>query len=130
MKKTTTIAIILMAAIILASCGGQPRQNNSLVKVDISKTDLENGKAVYAKTCFSCHKDGMAGAAKIDDKKRWAESASKGLENLQKTVINGVASGAGTYGIMPPRGLCHRCSDKDILDAIGYMLYQAGVGAE
>lgn len=130
MKKTTTIVFILLATIIMASCGGQQMQDTSEAKVDISKTDLENGKAVYAKTCFSCHKDGLAGAAKTDDKKRWAESASKGLENLQKTVIKGVASGSGTYGIMPPRGLCHRCSDKDILDAIGYMLYQAGVGAE
>ena len=87
--------------------------------------DLENGKAVYDRICMACHMTGVAGAAKITDTERWAEVAPKGLKALQESVINGIPD--GKYGVMPERGSCTDCTDKDLYDAVAYILSEAGV---
>ena len=86
--------------------------------------NLENGKVVYDKSCMACHMTGIAGAAALTDKARWTEVASKGLDGLSKSAINGFT---GKHGVMPARGACADCSDEDIIDATAYMLNEAGV---
>lgn len=133
MKKITMLVLALVAVFLITSCGGggsSQTETKKEAKVEKPKPNLENGKIVYEKSCIACHMAGVAGAAKLDDKPRWAESAAKGLDALQKTVIKGVAAGEGKYGVMAPRGACTDCSDKDIFDAIGYILNQAGLTAE
>ncbi len=86
--------------------------------------NLENGKAVYDRSCMACHMTGIAGAAALTDKARWTEVASKGLDGLSKSAINGFT---GEHGVMPAKGACADCSDTDIVDATAYMLNEAGV---
>ena len=73
---------------------------------------------------MACHMTGIAGAAALTDKARWTKVASKGLDGLSKSAINGFT---GEYGVMPAKGACADCSDTDILVATAYMLNEAGV---
>jgi len=132
MKKTTIVLLAVTIFLIISSCGGSGGQAETKTKANAErpKPNLENGKIVYDRACIACHMAGVAGAAKIDDKARWTESAAKGFETLHKHVINGVAAGEGKYGVMAPRGSCTDCTDKDLFDAVGYILNQAGVSAE
>jgi cytochrome c5 len=96
-----------------------------LLAANVKKADVNNGKAVYNKICFACHKDGVAGAAALSNKKRWQENADKGDQSLLKTVKAGVVN--GKYGTMPPKGSCMDCTDQDLYDAIHYMIKESGV---
>lgn len=127
MKIQTQTLLVALIAIIFTSCAGGGNSDSSTTKKAKQeiKVDLKNGKAVYDKVCMACHMTGVAGAAKITDKARWEEVAPRGLKDLQQTVINGVPD--GKYGVMPARGSCTDCSDKDLLDAVGYILNEAGV---
>ena len=89
-----------------------------------TKKELENGKRTYDKICFACHKDGVAGAAAITNKKRWQENADKGLNTLLKHIKAGIVN--GKYGTMPARGGCTDCTDQDLHDAILYMIHESG----
>ncbi|MFA7331333.1 MAG: c-type cytochrome [Candidatus Delongbacteria bacterium] len=86
--------------------------------------DLANGKLVYDKACFACHMTGVSGAAPLTDKVRWETQAAKGMPTLIKHVTEGFT---GTFGTLPAKGTCMDCQEKDLYDAIHYMLSQAGV---
>ena len=91
---------------------------------NIKEANVKNGKTVYNKVCFACHKDGVAGAAAISNKKRWQENAEKGADTMLKNVKKGVIN--GKYGSMPPQGSCLDCSEQDLYDAIMYMIKESG----
>ncbi|HED10934.1 MAG TPA: cytochrome c5 family protein [Caldithrix abyssi] len=111
MKNILLIVFVFMASALLFA--GTP-----------SKAELNNGKTVFNKICFACHKDGVAGAAAITNKKRWQENADKGIKKLVSSVKSGVTN--GKYGTMPPKGGCMDCSEKDIHDAILFMINESG----
>ena len=72
-----------------------------------------DGKAIYDKSCGSCHNKGLAKAPKLGDK-----AALKGdSSSLTATVIKG-------KGIMQPRAGT-QLSDEEIKAAVDYMLAQA-----
>jgi cytochrome c5 len=127
MKRKHQLMIMAMIAIIFSSCGGgSPESKSKSSKPEKEMTyDLDNGKAVFDRLCMACHMTGVAGAAKTTDTERWAEVAPKGLKELQKSVIIGIPD--GKYGVMPERGSCVDCSDKDLYDGVAYILSQAGV---
>lgn len=150
MKKLFTLIIsFALVSFIVASCGGDSAKandankdaDNTEVKVEDNAVvedepaaesdelaqEFQKGKEVYDKICYTCHKAGIAGAAKLDDKERWEESAAKGKEALYSTVKNGVT---GDYGVMPAKGSCADCSDEELQAAVDYMLHEAGVTAE
>lgn len=123
--------MLLALIVVLSGCadGGNSETGKKTSKAAKPKKeltyDLENGKAVYDKICMACHLTGVAGAAKITDAERWAEVAPKGLKELQQSVINGIPD--GKYGVMPERGSCTDCSNQDLIDAVAYILDEAGV---
>ncbi len=110
MKQVAVIFIFIFVAMLFAS--------------GISESERANGKAVFNKICFACHRDGVAGAAAITNKKRWQENADKGMEKLIHSVQAGITN--GKYGTMPPMGGCMDCSEKDIRDAIVFMISESG----
>ncbi|MEE9431014.1 MAG: c-type cytochrome [Melioribacteraceae bacterium] len=136
MKKLLVIVLTLLFSMLIINCGGdsKPVAKKAKSMIDKAKTekaelvvDLANGKKTYEKICTACHATGVGGAAALTNKVRWQANADKGILALQKSVIKGVAKGEGKYGIMAPRGSCADCSDKDIYDAIGYMISEADV---
>ena len=73
------------------------------------------GKVIYEKYCVACHKIGIGGAPKLGDAKEWAPKIALGLNELYKNSIAGI-------GAMPPKGNCIDCTNKEIQDAVDYMV--------
>jgi cytochrome c5 len=69
----------------------------------------------YHSICFSCHRDGVAGAPRVGDAVEWQKRSSKGLDSLVASVTMGLPG-------MPPKGACLQCSDEELRSAITYML--------
>ena len=74
------------------------------------------GKAIYDKSCASCHKSGVAKAPKLGDKAAWAALNARGADDLTASVIKG-------KGIMQPKAGT-KLSDADLKDAVEYMMAQ------
>jgi len=76
---------------------------------------LEEGKAVYDKTCFACHATGVAGSPKLGDKAAWEPRLAQGMDALYHTALNG-------KGAMPPKGGNVTLPDDKIKAAVDYMI--------
>lgn len=76
------------------------------------------GKDIYGKACASCHAAGVAGAAKLGDKAKWAPLIKQGTDALVASVIKG-------KGAMPPKGGAASLSNDDVKAAVEYMISQA-----
>ena len=75
-----------------------------------------DGQAIYNTVCMACHMTGAAGAP-IPGSDLWAERASKGLEQLAYSAINGINA-------MPAKGGRVDLSDEEVTAAVEYMLAQ------
>jgi cytochrome c5 len=130
--KTLLLPGLALGLLLSHGCGGdKPADQAATVAPDAAPAagpaypvDLENGKRVYDKACFACHMTGVSGAAPLTDRARWTIQAAKGMATLHKHVIEGFT---GEFGVLPAKGTCMDCTDKDLHDAIHYMLDQAGV---
>jgi cytochrome c5 len=69
---------------------------------------------LYQGACLACHTTGAAGAPKIGDAAAWSERASKGVDTLVTSAVNGI-------GAMPPRG-GSQYSDEQIRSVVEYIL--------
>ena len=77
------------------------------------------GEATYQSTCKICHDLGVAGAPKLDDQQEWKNRLNQGRELLNTHAIKGYQ---GSVGFMPAKGGQSQLSDKDVIDAIDYIL--------
>lgn len=122
------ILVILIVALIIACGGGEKKTQETAAPTYTYQTPtqemLDNGKAIYDRSCFICHKDGVGGAAMLTDNVRWTNNRTKDLEVLVQHVHDGFT---GEYGTMTPKGTCMDCSKDDLRDAIFYMMTEAGV---
>lgn len=88
----------------------------------INKT-IEPGESTYKKFCQVCHAAGIAGAPKMGSHDQWMERYKDGWPVMMKRAMNG-------YKGMPAKGHCMKCSEKDIHEAIEYMLNHSGIESE
>jgi cytochrome c5 len=77
-----------------------------------------DGKAVYDKTCFACHAQGLAGAPKLGDKEAWAPRIKQGTATLVQSVTNG-------KGAMPPKAGNTALTDAELRAGVEYMVSQS-----
>lgn len=75
--------------------------------------DLAAGKALYDKSCVTCHGAGVAGAPKLGDKAAWAPRIAEGMDAMMNIAIHG-------KGAMPPRGAT-TATDAELFNAVSYM---------
>ncbi len=74
------------------------------------------GEATYQSYCVTCHRTGLAGAPKFRNEADWKPLlVNRDIDALVVSAIKG-------KNAMPPKGTCVDCSEKDIKDAIEYML--------
>jgi len=125
------LAALVMGAVSLMGCAGGDKPADQVTTEQAVApagpkypVDLANGQKIYDKYCFACHKEGVSGAAKLTDSVRWQTQADKGMTTLLKHASEGFT---GTFGTLPPKGTCMECQEKDLHDAIHYMMSQAGV---
>jgi cytochrome c5 len=83
---------------------------------------LLTGPQVYNAACIACHGSGIGGAPKFADAAAWAPRIEQGSATLHDHAINGYA---GSAGFMPPKGGRLDLSDKEISDAVDYMVSQS-----
>jgi len=88
----------------------------------LTKKDLNGGEAIWAVACFRCHMSGTNGAVLLDEKEYWDATASKGIDELFKSVWEGKQ---GEYGVMPAKGFCNLCSEDEIRKSVFYIFHLA-----
>lgn len=80
---------------------------------------LLTGPQVYNEACIACHGSGIGGAPKVGDAEAWAPRIAQGIAVLREHAIIGFH---GSTGYMPPKGARVDLSDKEIDDAVEYMV--------
>ena len=121
----------LILILFLFSC----KKNDKLPDIDLNflkkssyKTDtntIKNGENIFNGSCSTCHLYGVGGSSLINDKKYWKDLIDKKpLNRIYSNVFNGIS---GKKGIMPRRGGCIKCSDKDLVDAVNYIFSYNGI---
>jgi len=96
MKKIVFICLLIVAS-------------NSVMAAD--------GKAIYEKSCKTCHAPATAAAMKapaVNDAAQWKPRLAKGMDVLVTSVTKGLNA-------MPPKGMCNDCSADDFKAAIEFM---------
>ena len=88
----------------------------------ITKKDLLTGEAIWATSCFRCHRRGLNGAVVYEDKEYWDKSADKGIETLFESVWEGYK---GEHGVMPAKGFCNLCDEDEIKKSVIYTFHLA-----
>ena len=77
-----------------------------------------DGASTYKLVCSSCHEPGVHNAPKLDDKVDWAPRINKGMDALYASTVYGKCE-------LSVKVLRKDLSDKDIKDAVDYMVSQA-----
>lgn len=83
-------------------------------KASAAKSGPRSGKDVYGTYCAACHGTGAMGAPKTGDTGVWKTRLAKGFNATLKNAVNGL-------NLMPAKGTCGDCSDKEIGNAIKFM---------
>jgi len=83
---------------------------------------LLTGPQVYNEACIACHGTGIGGAPKVGDVGAWAPRITQGIGVLREHAIAGFQ---GSTGYMPPKGARVDLSDKEIDDAVDYMITES-----
>ena len=55
----------------------------------LDRKDLIVGESIWSTACFRCHMYGTNGAVLLDNKAYWDKAASKGIDELYKSVWEG-----------------------------------------
>jgi cytochrome c5 len=94
-------------------------QNETSIQTEVGNkntTEPQPGQVIYEQHCIVCHRDGLAGAPKLQDEKDWKPRlAGRTLKDLVTSSIKGL-------NVMPAKGTCTECNDEDLKAAIQYML--------
>lgn len=77
------------------------------------------GKATYEGACKVCHGSGLTGSPKVGDSDAWSARIKKGMPQLLEHAIHGFS---GDTGVMPPKGGRVDLSDKQVEQAVAYMV--------
>lgn len=77
------------------------------------------GKSTYEGACKVCHGSGLTGSPKIGDADAWSARIKQGMPALVEHAIKGFT---GDTGVMPPKGGRVDLSDKQVEEAVAYMV--------
>lgn len=83
-------------------------------KAAAASSGPRSGKQVHDTFCAACHGTGAMSAPKTGDKGVWKTRLAKGFNTTLQNAIKGI-------NLMPPKGTCGDCSDKEIGNAIKFM---------
>ena len=125
MLRLLGILISLFLTIYLSGCNKKPTAENIYESTEyksISSKDLLTGEAIWATSCFRCHRRGLNGAVVYEDKEYWDKSADKGIETLFGSVWKGYK---GEHGVMPAKGFCNLCDEDEIKKSVIYTFHLA-----
>jgi cytochrome c5 len=81
-----------------------------------------SGPQVYNQVCMACHAAGIGGAPKMGEKSAWTARIAQGANTLHQHALVGFQ---GKAGVMPQKGGRVDLSDKEITEAVDYMVSQS-----
>ena len=81
-----------------------------------------SGPQVYNNACLACHSAGVGGAPVLGDAEAWAPRIAQGMDVLKEHAIKGFQ---GSAGYMPAKGGRTDLSDKEVADAVEYMVAES-----
>ena len=117
--------ISIFALVLIMGCSKKsPAVNiyDSEEYISLDRKDLIVGESIWSTACFRCHMYGTNGAVLLDDKAYWDKAASKGIDELYKSVWEGKK---GENGQMPAKGFCNLCDEEEIRKSVFYMFHLA-----
>ena len=117
--------ILSCIIIIMTSCGEKTPPVNiydSDEYKNLTRKEIIVGESIWATACFRCHRYGINGATVLENKVYWDQTATKGLDELYKSVWEGKK---GEIGAMPPKGFCNLCSEDEIKKSVLYIFHLA-----
>lgn len=76
------------------------------------------GEEVYKAVCATCHAAGLMNAPKFGDKAAWKPRIAQGVPVLYDHALKGIR-------MMPAKGTCTACTDKEIKNGVDYMVSKA-----
>nr|P00124.1 RecName: Full=Cytochrome c-555; AltName: Full=Cytochrome c555 [Prosthecochloris aestuarii] len=95
----------------------------AVTKADVEQYDLANGKTVYDANCASCHAAGIMGAPKTGTARKWNSRLPQGLATMiEKSVAGYEGEYRGSKTFMPAKGGNPDLTDKQVGDAVAYMV--------
>ena len=80
------------------------------------------GPQVYNTACNNCHGSGIGGAPIVGDVDTWVPRVAQGMDILYDHAINGFQ---GSAGVMIAKGGRLDLSDKEVQDAVDYMVAES-----
>jgi cytochrome c5 len=84
---------------------------------------VRNGKQVYDTACGACHTAGVLQAPRLGNQEDWIAREKQGFEVLLSHAIKGFKN-------MPAKGGNPTIKDKEIENAINYMLVASGLAGK
>ena len=115
--------ILSCIIIIMTSCGEKTPPVNiydSDEYKNLTRKEIIVGESIWATACFRCHRYGINGATVLENKTYCDQTATKGLDELYKSVWEGKK---GENGVMPPKGFCNLCSEDEIKKSVLYIFH-------
>ena len=125
-EKIRDLCFHILIIAIMSFTGCEKKQAVNIYESEEYKTltrkDIIAGESIWAIACFRCHMYGTNGAVVLEEKGYWDNAASKGIDELFKSVWEGKQ---GDDGAMPAKGFCNLCSDEEIRRSVFYIFHLA-----
>ena len=74
-----------------------------------------DGKRIYDRVCYTCHRSGLLGAPPAGNKQAWMSRVGNGRSSLYQSALNGKND-------MPPKGGKEDLTDEEVKAAVDYLL--------
>ena len=117
-KFLTLLALTLLAALILAACGGSAEPT-------YSSEDVTRGGEIFAGTCSACHGADAKGLPNLGKDLTTSDYVKDNSDEVLLTLLKeGRPSGheLNTTGVdMPPKGGNPSLNDEDLLTIVAYL---------
>ena len=125
-EKIRNVCFYILIIVLMSLIGCEKKQAVNIYESEEYKTltrkDITVGESIWAIACFRCHMYGTNGAVLLEEKEYWDNTASKGIDELFKSVWEGKQ---GDNGAMPAKGFCNLCSEEEIRRSVFYIFHLA-----
>ncbi|NTW54634.1 MAG: cytochrome c5 family protein [Chlorobaculum sp.] len=88
---------------------------------NLTDTEVAAGEEIYETNCAGCHDSGTGGAPRPGNKDDWKTLIDQPIEALTKRSIEGFD---GKKGTMPPKGGNDALTEREITNAVKYMVFK------
>ena len=127
MKDCKNESDIKIKEALLGYASGAEDADNFNVNNDSAIENKHPGEETYELACKICHNQGVGGAPKINDSLAWENRLKQGVDKLYMHANNGYQ---GESGFMPAKGGQSQLTEKQVNDAVEFILMQNNLKKE